>query len=111
MSIRQIRVKVPISLEPDGDGFHAYAPALKGCHVGGATKEEAKRNLDDAMCLYIVSLLERGEALPIGCGCEIHYVQSIPATRLSPETPLPGVNVPVISPAPELSDLSIPIPV
>lgn len=108
MPIQRIRVKVPISLEPDGDGFHAYAPALKGCHVGGATKEEAKRNLDDAMYLYIVSLLERGEALPIGC--EIDYVQFIKSTKPSLETPLPGVDVPVISLAPELSDLSIPIP-
>ena len=43
-------------IEPDGDGFHAFAPALKGCHVGGATVEEAKRNLDDALHLYLSSL-------------------------------------------------------
>lgn len=109
MPIQQIRVKVPISLEPDGDGFHAYVPALKGCHVGGATKEEARRNIDDAIYLYITSLLERGEPLPIGC--EINHVQSVKSTRPSLETPLPGVDVPVISPASELSDLSIPIPV
>jgi len=57
--------RIPIRIEPDGDGFHAYAPALKGCHVGGATKEEAKRNIDDAIHLYITSLLERGEVLPV----------------------------------------------
>lgn len=109
MSIQQIRIRVPISLERDGGGFHAYVPALKGCHVGGATREEAKRNLDDAIYLYITSLLERGEPLPIGC--EIDYVQSGKLTKPSLETPLPGVDVPVISPASELSDLSIPIPV
>ena len=109
MHIQRIRVKVPISLEPDGDGFHAYAPALKGCHVGGATREEAKRNLDDAIYLYIASLLERDEALPIGC--ESNYVQSVKSTKPSLETPLPGVDVPAISPASELSDLSIAIPV
>ena len=58
--------RIDMKIEPDGNAFHAYAPALKGCHVGGATKEEAKHNLNDAIYLYIECFLERGEPIPIG---------------------------------------------
>jgi len=66
MPKQEIHFKIPIYIEPDGEGFHANTPSFKGCRVGGATKEEAMRNMEDALYLYITSLLKRGKPLPIG---------------------------------------------
>ena len=41
--------------EEDG-GYHAFCPALKGCHAQGDTYEEACANIEDAMALYLESL-------------------------------------------------------
>lgn len=45
-------------VEPDGDGFHAFCPALPGCHTYGETQEEALTNLEDAATAYIRSLVD-----------------------------------------------------
>ena len=49
--------------QPEG-GFHAFCPALKGCHTEGETTEEALRNIREAIELYIDSLLAHGEPVP-----------------------------------------------
>lgn len=53
-----------VVIEPDEEGFHAYAPALTGCHSWGATVDEARANIVEAMELYIESLREDGEPIP-----------------------------------------------
>jgi len=50
-----LHVTIPIRIEQDGDGFHGYVPALKGCRVGGDTVEETRNNLHDAVHLYFDS--------------------------------------------------------
>jgi hypothetical protein len=40
--IRQLKFIVPIIIEPDSVGFHAYSPALKGLHASGETEKEAQ---------------------------------------------------------------------
>lgn len=62
---------VTICVERDGDGFYAYAPALKGLHVGGDTEEEALTNAKDGIILYLESLSDHGEPLPEGKYLEI----------------------------------------
>ncbi len=37
-------------------GYVAYAPALKGCVSQGKTKEEALRNIKEAMEVYVEAL-------------------------------------------------------
>ncbi|MDO8684617.1 MAG: type II toxin-antitoxin system HicB family antitoxin [Armatimonadota bacterium] len=49
--------------EEDG-GYHAFAPALKGCHTQGDTLEEAIENVTEAIEVYIESLKARGEKVP-----------------------------------------------
>ncbi|MBI5696345.1 MAG: type II toxin-antitoxin system HicB family antitoxin [Nitrospirae bacterium] len=49
--------------EEDG-GYHAFAPALPGCHSQGDTYEEAVENIRDAVRLYIESLIAHGEKVP-----------------------------------------------
>lgn len=67
----RIRVRILTTIQKDGDGYHAFAPALRGCHVGGSTQEEASRNLNTAIRLYLSALVERGLPIPIGCEPEI----------------------------------------
>jgi predicted RNase H-like HicB family nuclease len=48
-------------IEPDEQGFHAYVPALPGCHTFGDTIDEARANILGALELHIQSMLEDGE--------------------------------------------------
>jgi predicted RNase H-like HicB family nuclease len=53
-------------IEPDEDGYHAYVPALPGCHTFGATIDEARDNLLEAAALHIEAMREHGEEIPEG---------------------------------------------
>ena len=66
-------------IEPDGNMFHGYVPALPGCHTCGATLTETQENLHEAMQLYIESLQADGEAIPLDRGFE-----SIQTVTLAP---------------------------
>ena len=47
-------MKLTIALEPQpGGGFTAYAPSLPGCISEGETKEEAVKNIKEAIELYL----------------------------------------------------------
>lgn len=55
-----------VVLEPEEDGgYHVYAPSLKGCHSYGATKEEALRNIAEAISLWLESAKELGIPIPV----------------------------------------------
>ena len=56
--------KFTIVIEPDEDGFHAFVPALPGCHSFGATIEEAHANITEAVELHVESMEEDGEPVP-----------------------------------------------
>ena len=66
MPIRTLRLKIRFVIERDGDGYHAFCPDLKGVHVGGATKAEAIEHGKKAVELYVLSLLQHDEPLPVG---------------------------------------------
>ena len=53
-------------VEPDEDRWIAYCPALaeKGAAAGGATREEAVRNIQDVLQMVLESLLELGVPIP-----------------------------------------------
>ncbi|MEK7147788.1 MAG: type II toxin-antitoxin system HicB family antitoxin [Patescibacteria group bacterium] len=51
-------------IEPDGKYFHGYVPALPGCHTFGKTIVEAKKNLREAMELYLEDLKIDNEVIP-----------------------------------------------
>lgn len=56
--------KFTVIIEPDEDGFHGFVPALPGCHTFGATVDETRANLEEAIELHIESMLEDGETVP-----------------------------------------------
>jgi predicted RNase H-like HicB family nuclease len=55
---------VILEREEDG-GYHAFCPALRGCHTQGDTLEEALANVREAIEAYLESLQKHGEAVPV----------------------------------------------
>ncbi|NBV46502.1 MAG: type II toxin-antitoxin system HicB family antitoxin [Planctomycetia bacterium] len=55
---------VVLEREAEG-GFHAFCPALKGCHSEGETVDEAVSNVREAIEVYLESLAARGEPIPV----------------------------------------------
>jgi len=55
-----------VVVEPDGERWHAYCPALvrQGAATWGYTKEEALKNIDEVVKMVVESLIEHGETLP-----------------------------------------------
>ena len=54
-----------VVIEPDEGMFHAYVPALPGCHTFGATVDEARANIAEAMELHVQCMQEDGEIVPV----------------------------------------------
>ena len=46
-------------------GYVSFAPFLHGCHSQGDTLEDAEKNIKEAIELYLESLIENGEDIPI----------------------------------------------
>jgi predicted RNase H-like HicB family nuclease len=63
--------------DPDG-GFVVSIPTLPGCLSHGQTFEEAKKNIQEAVGLYLEVLKEKGEEAPEVSG------ETILATILAP---------------------------
>ena len=58
-------MKFRVVIEQDEDGqFIASCPTLPGCWSQGKTREEARRNIADAMKGYIESLRKHGDPIP-----------------------------------------------
>jgi antitoxin HicB len=58
-------VKFRIVIEQDEDGmFIATCPTLPGCVSQGATRDEAHRNVEDAVAGYLASLQKHGDPIP-----------------------------------------------
>jgi predicted RNase H-like HicB family nuclease len=47
-----------VVVEPAGAGFSAYAPDLPGCVATGATREEARARLLEALAFHRAGLAE-----------------------------------------------------
>jgi predicted RNase H-like HicB family nuclease len=47
-----------VIIEPDNGSYHAFVPALKGCHTFGDTLEGAQTNIVEAITLQLESMLK-----------------------------------------------------
>ena len=56
-------------------GYVAYVPALKGCVSQGETRDEAVKNIKEAVEVYIEALLEDGLPVPTEAGRETLEVE------------------------------------
>ena len=71
-----------IIIEPDeGNTYHAFVPALAGCHTWGRTIQETRKNIKDAIDAYLRVLVAEGEKIPEDKGVEIIEMISIPVTK------------------------------
>jgi antitoxin HicB len=53
-----------VVIEPDEERFHAYVPALPGCHTFGDTLDEARANIVEAIQVHVESMQQDGELVP-----------------------------------------------
>jgi predicted RNase H-like HicB family nuclease len=51
-------------LEPTETGFSVYVPDLPGCVSTGRTREEAERNIREALAAHIDLTRQYGEPIP-----------------------------------------------
>ncbi len=69
-------MKFRILIEQDEDGaFVAECPSLPGCISQGKTREDALKNIKDAMAGYLHSLKKHGEPVPYPVTEEVVEVQ------------------------------------
>ena len=61
---RELIERFEVVFEPDEGGFHVSVPALKGCHSWGATRDEAREMVRDAIALWLETAEEEGIPIP-----------------------------------------------
>lgn len=61
-----MKTRVTVVIEPDGEQFHAYCPALPGVHSSGPTVEEACERTIPSIERYLDFLDEQGDPHPVG---------------------------------------------
>ena len=61
-----------LTVEPheDEEGYLAYFPSLPGCQTWGATYEEAVKNAEEALEVYIETLAAHGDPIPEESGTD-----------------------------------------
>ena len=69
-NIQCLKVKIRICVEEDDDRYYAYCPELKGVHEDGDSQDEAINNAKESALVYIYSILEHNDPLPL-CAEEI----------------------------------------
>lgn len=58
-------MKLRVIIEQDEDGmFVATCPTLPGCISQGKTRDEARKNIVEAIAGYVESLRKHGEPIP-----------------------------------------------
>lgn len=86
---KKITFTITLIIEPDGNRFHVYCPALKGLHAEGTTVDDACKNGVDATIAYIKSLIKHGDPIPLGVEVKeelplmpppIKHIQQVPIT-------------------------------
>ena len=70
-----------VIIEADGKHFHAFAPALPGCHTHGKTISEARKHIGGVIDLYVEVLEESGKKIPKDMSFEtFHTVTAVSKT-------------------------------
>ncbi len=64
--VKPLTFQVTFLVEPDEVRFHAWAPMLKGLHADGKSVKEALQQACELAQLYLESLIEDGEPIPLG---------------------------------------------
>ena len=70
-----MRFTVVLEQEPD-EGFVASVPTLPGCISQGDTREDALRNIREAIELYLEDCRESGDPIPSESGREFVEIEA-----------------------------------
>jgi predicted RNase H-like HicB family nuclease len=82
-----------IIIDPDENNtYHAYVPALPGCHTWGESIEIARKNIKDAIDAYLRSLIADGERIPEDKGIEVVEMVSLFSLLCHYHYPLPNIH-------------------
>lgn len=57
-------------IKKDGNGYHGFVPSLPGCHTQGISIDEAKKNLREAIEIWIEARAALGWPIPKEEGLE-----------------------------------------
>ncbi len=67
-------MRYAIVIEKGDAGFGAYVPDLPGCVAVGASEEEVRQLIQEAIAFHIEGMLESGEVIPKPQS-QVDYVQ------------------------------------
>jgi predicted RNase H-like HicB family nuclease len=68
----------PIDLTPETDGrWSATCPTLPGCATWARSREDALRNIQEAIEAYVDDVLDSGEKLPAGARMLDHVAVTV----------------------------------
>ena len=56
--------RYPVIIEQTGTGYSAYSPDVLGCAAAGDTKEETRRNFQEALSEHFEAMRDIGEPIP-----------------------------------------------
>ncbi len=56
--------RYPVIIEQTSTGYSAYSPDVPGCAAVGDTKEETRRNFQEALSAHFEAIREIGEPIP-----------------------------------------------
>jgi predicted RNase H-like HicB family nuclease len=62
--VKTLTYSLTVEHHPDDAGYLAYFPHLPGCQTWGATFEQAVRNAQEALAVYLETLSANGDPLP-----------------------------------------------
>ena len=67
-----------VVIEQADSNYSAYAPDLPGCVATGKTREEAERNMHEAIEMHIRGLLEDHLPIPISSSSSEYMAVAVP---------------------------------
>ena len=56
--------RLTIEAQPQDGGYLAYFPTLPGCQTWGETYEAAVRNAEEALAVFVETLIANGDPVP-----------------------------------------------
>ena len=65
IQMKYLKIRIRICVEKDNGRYYAYCPELKGVHEDGDSVESATENAKESALVYIQSILENNEPLPL----------------------------------------------